>query len=426
MVSQKKSQSRRPRHPAGYPDLVRETPTDFSVHASVYNDTAIFHEEMRRIFETGWVYVGHETEIEKPGDFHTAAVGRIPVLVSRGDDGAVHVRVNACRHRGTVVCREERGNTRFFVCPYHGWTYKNDGSLFFITDRSGFHEEWGADVHGLVPANRVAIHRGMIFASFSDDVPGFLDSLGPLRAHIDCWFDHALTGTVRLLKPWRATYPGNWKFQLENSTDGWHARYVHDSALKTLAHFGTRSMRVGWPGATRGFDGGHGILERPRTDVPPDLQPDFDEHKRLLAERHGAQAADEMFVRRHITIFPNIQLMEFKFRVIQPVSVDRTIVYEYPVELGGVPDRVNRAIRTRLLSEISISSGSPVSGMVNADDVEIFTRAQAGLASGRMEWIRLARGIHKERIESNSERVGEDMDEVPQRAIYREWAKRMA
>jgi hypothetical protein len=132
-----------------------------------------------------------------------------------------------------------------------------------------------------------------------------------------------------------------------------------------------------------------------------------------------------MFIRRHITIFPNIQLMEFKLRVIQPVSVNKTIVYEFPVELQGTSDRINRSIRTRLLKEISISSGSPVSGLVNADDVEIYARTQAGLASGKMEWVRLARGIHREKTEREFEWSGEDMDELPQRMLYREWARLM-
>jgi len=102
-----------------YSHLITETETDFSVHQSVYNDPEIFAAEMQRLFENNWCYVAHESEIEKPGDFRTAAIGRIPVIVSRGDDGKVYVNVNACRHRGTLVCREERGNTRFFVCPYH-------------------------------------------------------------------------------------------------------------------------------------------------------------------------------------------------------------------------------------------------------------------------------------------------------------------
>ena len=63
--------------------------------------------------------------------------------------------------------------------------------------------------------------------------------------------------------------------------------------------------------------------------------------------------------------------------------------------------------------------------MVNADDIEIFARCQTGLASGRMQWLHFARGIHREVSECDDEWSGQDMDELPQRALYREWARRM-
>lgn len=405
--------------------LVVESQTDFKISSRVYTDPALFDEEMHVLFEQGWVYVAHESELLRPGDFKTAAVGRIPVIVSRGEDQQVHVVVNACRHRGSAVCREESGHRDVWVCPYHGWAYRSDGTLLAISDRSGYPEGWGADIKGLVPADRVAVYRGLVFASFSKNVPELEDYLGPARKYVDFWLDHSPTGTIRLSQPFRVSFPANWKFQYENSTDGWHARYVHESAIKTMDHFGTRSARMGWPGLTRGFAQGHGVLERPRTDIPPDLQDDFDAHRDLLVERYGRDTAEDMFVRRHIALFPNLHLMEFKIRVIQPVAVDSTIVYEYPVELGGVPDSVNRAIRSRILQEISISSGSLVSGFINADDVEVFTGMHSGLSSGRMEWVLLSRGMEGEEERAGGERLGGGMDEVPQRAFYRAWAERL-
>jgi phenylpropionate dioxygenase-like ring-hydroxylating dioxygenase large terminal subunit len=406
--------------------LIRESADDFRVHSSIYTDPNIFNLEMQELFESAWCYVAHESEIPNAGDFRTSAVGRVPVIVSRGDDGKVYVNVNACRHRGTVVCREEKGNTRFFVCPYHGWSYKRDGTLNNITDRDNFPKDWGKDIKGLVAADHVTNYRGMIFASFNPEVKSFESHMGPLKKYVDFWFDHALDGHVRVLKPWRALYQGNWKFQLENSTDGWHARYVHVSALKTLTEFGEYNPNVGWAGCTRGFTGGHGILERPRGDIPPELKSTFDNFQQDLRNKYGDEYAEEMFFRRHITIFPNIQLMEFKLRIIQPVAVDKTIIYEFPVELIGTSDEVNTAIRTRLFKEVSISSGSPVSGMVNADDVEIYARSQTGLTSGHMPWLRFGRGIHREQSERDYEWSGQDMDELPQRSLYREWLKQMS
>ena len=80
----------------------------------MYTDPQIFAAEMANIFEKTWVYVAHESELPQPGDYKTAAVGRMPVIVSRGADRQVHVLLNVCRHRGSVVCREERGTSQYF------------------------------------------------------------------------------------------------------------------------------------------------------------------------------------------------------------------------------------------------------------------------------------------------------------------------
>ena len=409
-----------------YRDLVVDGPHDFKVHTSVYSDPQVFDDEMRNIFEKTWVYVAHESEIEHPGDYRTAAIGRIPVIVSRGADSQVYVMLNVCRHRGTTVCQEERGNSQYFRCPYHSWVYRNDGTLVGIADRKGYPDDWGREIEGLVKAPRVSIYRGMIFASFSSEGDSLEDYFGPLKKYIDYWFEHSPAGRVRLRRPYKAIYPGNWKLQLENSTDGWHARYVHESALKTLEHFGVRNnAAVGWPGCTRAITGGHGVLEVVRNDIPPEVESEFNEHQELLRAHYGAEQAEEIYYRRHITIFPNFHLMEYKFRIVQPVSVDKTIVYEYPVEFEDVPENINRAVFRRTSKEISVSSGSLVSGVVNSDDVEIFARAQSGLQATPLDWLYLSRGLTQEPRPLTREMVGDRTDEGTQRSIHREWARLM-
>ena len=102
---------------------------DDRIHASLYTDPRIFADEIERIFHRGWVFVGHDSEIPHPGDFVTRHLGTEPVVMVRGKDGAVAVLVNRCAHRGTMVCTAERGSTRTFTCPYHGWTYDLGGEL---------------------------------------------------------------------------------------------------------------------------------------------------------------------------------------------------------------------------------------------------------------------------------------------------------
>ena len=74
------------------------------IHASLYTDPRIFADEMDRIFHAGWVFVGHDSEIPRPGDYVTRPIGREPVIMVRGKDGGIAVLVNRCMHRGTMLC----------------------------------------------------------------------------------------------------------------------------------------------------------------------------------------------------------------------------------------------------------------------------------------------------------------------------------
>src|SRR5438477_12757976 len=91
-------------------ELVRED----RVHRSVYTDSAIFDEEMVKIFGCTWVYLAHESEIPAPGDFKTGRVGTRPVIVTRDERGRLHAVLNRCRHRGATVCRVEGGSALSF------------------------------------------------------------------------------------------------------------------------------------------------------------------------------------------------------------------------------------------------------------------------------------------------------------------------
>src|SRR5215470_3527982 len=111
-----------------YDELVQ----DQRIHARLYTDPRIFADEMEKIFYRGWVFVGHDSEIPRPGDFVTRHIGTQPVIMVRGKDQQVSVFLNRCAHRGTTICSAERGSTRVFTCPYHGWTYDLNGTLLGV------------------------------------------------------------------------------------------------------------------------------------------------------------------------------------------------------------------------------------------------------------------------------------------------------
>jgi p-cumate 2,3-dioxygenase subunit alpha len=95
----------------------------FRVHRSVMTSSEIFTLEQERIFNRSWLYVGHASEVPRPGDFCRRMVAGRPLFMIHGRDGKVRIFINSCLHRGALVCRQDSGNAGSFVCFYHGWSY---------------------------------------------------------------------------------------------------------------------------------------------------------------------------------------------------------------------------------------------------------------------------------------------------------------
>src|SRR5580698_6131480 len=134
----------------------------------VYTDEAVYQREVERIFHgRTWNYVALEAEIPNPGDFIRSNVGPTPVVVARGQDGAIHVMENRCAHRAAEFCRELSGTAKEFVCPYHQWTYDLKGNLIGIPFRRGVGGKGGmpadfkAEDNGARKLN-VTTHRGVV------------------------------------------------------------------------------------------------------------------------------------------------------------------------------------------------------------------------------------------------------------------------
>ena len=89
------------------------------IHRSVYTSDRIFKREMHNIFGNAWVFVGHESEIPEAGSFVTRQFGGRPVIITRDSHAGIHILFNRCAHRGAKVCRQDKGISGVFVCPYH-------------------------------------------------------------------------------------------------------------------------------------------------------------------------------------------------------------------------------------------------------------------------------------------------------------------
>jgi benzoate/toluate 1,2-dioxygenase alpha subunit len=89
---------------------------------------------MKHLFESNWVYLAHESQIPEINDYYTTWIGRQPVVITRDKNGELHAIINACAHKGAMLCRRKHGNKSSFTCPFHGWTFSNSGKLLKVKD----------------------------------------------------------------------------------------------------------------------------------------------------------------------------------------------------------------------------------------------------------------------------------------------------
>ena len=232
----------------------------------VYTSEEVYAREVERIFHgRTWNYVALEAELPKPGTYKRSNVGPTPVLVTRAEDGSIHVVENRCAHRAAEFCRSHRGEARDFVCPYHQWNYDLKGNLMGVPFRRGVDKKGGmpADFklaeHGLRKL-RVATRRGVIFASYAEDMESFEDYLG---AEILKDFDAAFDGRkLTILGYYRNTLPGNWKLYHENLKDPYHATLLHTFLVSFgLLVAGNKSAMICDP------SGRHGTMASAKSDA---------------------------------------------------------------------------------------------------------------------------------------------------------------
>ena len=196
----------------------------YGMPRAFYNTDALYPEEVARIWQGGWLFAGFTIEIPKPGDYITLNVDNTPVLVMRDDAGDVRAFHNVCRHRGTMLCRQESGHVRAIICPYHSWTYSRQGDLIAC---HGMQEELDKSKLGLKPIHTEVV-AGLIYVSLSSSPPAFAplrDEFGP--AAKPQGFDRA-----KIAKIIDYEVPSNWKLVWENNRECFHCVRCHPQYFK--------------------------------------------------------------------------------------------------------------------------------------------------------------------------------------------------
>jgi phenylpropionate dioxygenase-like ring-hydroxylating dioxygenase large terminal subunit len=332
-----------------------------------------------------WVFLAHESEIPKTGDFVARTLADAPVIVIRDADGSINALLNSCRHRGSTVCRGDSGNARRFVCPYHGWSYERDGKLITTTFDQHLPEDMNFADWSLVQVPRLQTYNGLVFGSWNPDVADLAEYLGDFHWYIDLFLGRSPQGMEVLAPPHRWRAKANWKVGSLN--------FVGDSLHPMTTHIGPLTLdplRAAASGLATGAghsfqivaEGGHGCT---LTYLPPGLpEASYQTHdadlealyaQKLTAEQSAALRQLRVAVG---TIFPNLSFIETQagpgqkavvMRLWQPVSgTEMEILSWVLAEREASPEYKERALKVG-------SRNFGVAGVFDQDDMELWALA---------------------------------------------------
>jgi fatty-acyl-CoA synthase len=272
------------------------------------------------------------------------------------------------------------------------------------------------------------VHEGFVFASLAAEGPTLGEHLGGAAAELTRLVQLSPEGALRLRAGWlRHRAAANWKFLVENETDGYHPQFVHGSIFRVAGSgigelYGERSAAV-----TRAFENGHS-----ENDLRPELRrggrplawcgtttEQVQDYVAAMRARHGGDAERILTEGApHVMVFPNLFIAEISIFVIRPVAVDLTVQHVTPVQFAGAPD-LNARLRRQCVGSVGPA------GLLLADDAEMYERNQVGVAQRRPEWIDTRRGVGRERIDERGYPVGSANDETAIRGFWRHYLRTM-
>jgi phenylpropionate dioxygenase-like ring-hydroxylating dioxygenase large terminal subunit len=355
-----------------------------SIGREVFSDAGIYNEERERVFGRSWLFVGHETQIPRNGDFFLSYMGEDSVILNRDSRGTIHVFLNSCRHRGMRVCRYDFGTSKVFTCPYHGWGYGNDGKLLAVPEyENGYAGRMERADWGLAEVPHLTNYRGTIWATWDAEAAPFEAYMGDALQFLDAFLElpdgsHGELEAIGGVQKW--TFPSNWKWAAENFIGDFYHGISHVSVDKVRISPTKEEGRhtndvVKHPAHTLNLslpDSGHGARAKlmkgdfpytPQYADDPVVEEYFREAYAKRQERLGIRA------RAHWSggnIFPNMSFSNGRtsIAVWHPRGADKTEAWRWYLVPKAAPKEVKD-----LLRHYVIRYQGPT-GMTEQDDIE--------------------------------------------------------
>ena len=414
------------------------------VYRKIFVDEDLYTLEQERVFARTWLFIGHESQIQKPGDYFVSRMGEESVILTRDRQGEIHAFLNSCMHRGMKVCRYDEGNTPIFTCPYHGWSYGLSGDLVGVPYfKEAYHSELKKNEWGLKEVGQLCNYKGTIWATWDKTAPSFEEYLGGMAFHLDDLLDSrdgspGGSEVVGGVQKWLTR--ANWKISAENRAgDLYHVishRSVDLAGIGPSRGQGRRDAeRHPFRGYSLLLENGHGMMTSEQTALHPatsqfreipEVAEWFEHAYYERQKRLGDRARIGTGLGIGGNVFPNLSFWVHQPRrlfLINPGgSAKRSELWSW----GLVDKDAPRAVKD-VLRHYALRYAGPA-GMTEQDDMENWdyaTKASSGTMARRLPYnYQLGRGYEHAHPDMPGSAV-ERWSETNQFGMYSFWAELM-
>lgn len=350
-------------------DHVRSGTTDQAgdvmlVDAAAYTDPQRWEQEMAAIFHRLPVLAGLTVELPEPGDFKAVDYAGKPLLITRLDDGGVRAMLNVCTHRGMLVAPEGLGNCKRFSCPYHGWTFANDGRLLAVAEKRKFGDVETKEL-GLKQLP-VFERAGLIFVVLTPDI----------ETDFEAYFGDALDDIAGLdiadayLCGVREIFGANWKVAFDGYLEGYHFAAAHPDTIHPRTYSNVMQFDAYGPHIRIGF---------PQRGIVEALD------GKAVSEMETSENAGYDFVR---TLFPNMSI----FAAPEIIQISQIVPGPRPNENRTVMYFVSRTPpETEAEAKTLTDMVEFLREVVDREDFGVGLKVQRGLESGAIDCVRFGR-----------------------------------
>jgi len=399
----------------------------------VYWDHAIYEQELEKVFGRSWLFLAHESQLPSSGDFLVTSMAEDSVIVVRQKDKSIKAFLNTCPHRGNKVSFSDAGNTRQFICNYHGWSFGIDGALRGMAGQELFEQSgMNKSEHGLHPVAQVASYKGLVFGNMDPNAPSLDEFLGDFRYYLDVMLDMDGQGTEFVGACVKSEIHCNWKVPAENFVgDIYHALWTHDSAAHAMLG-GPVAPVYKDPDSYHVNVNGHGwefnldIVGNAATLGDKEIRKYLWSIQPQVAKRLGEFRSKMIGSISSCNVFPNLSFLpgQNTFRVWQPRGPNKIELHTWTIVNKSAPEQIKERWRKGAMLTFSPSG---VFEMDDGENFEFSTRSNAGFLARQQD---LYMGLGRDTRLSDTELPGNvfrnQVNEANHRAFYQRWKDLMA